>query len=715
MLLLDDAGADPLRHVLDAHSFHPSLGGTGDPLPFRPTLAKAPWLAAPRGGTVTEEISIAMDEEILIADLQCGAQHGGCAEEEVLLCSDSADPSLHADVSRRVSSEAPRRVVRFPWGDVPAPWVSGYSTIYETGIDDSVFVLEEECLTSLTEDDDPTWESAIKGNDSQKWFGAADTEDDNLQRFGVYQCVPADEVPGDEDIFDTMLLCKRKRGTGNVVTKYKVRCVLCGNQMVASAKRGESKTTADMRTHSPAIRCSSLKTNFAVGVLHNMRQRDFDVDAAYLQGVYVDRRVFARAPKYLRRYDERGVEYVWLLLRALYGGPDSGRLWYNTYAHYMMHEETICPFQRCHFEPCTFVSVIDGEATPPVRIICSVYVDDGRTWDNCADVCDGFYDRLSARFSITRDGGGLTYMIGMDIALGEGWVRIYSSTYILNMCERWLDYPIGEYDYVGTPSHPKLMELFEAAYVTKGNTPPELSTRYRSLVGSLIFPCPATRPDCLFAAGILARAMSFATEDLFKAAIYCLVYMGQSHDTGVTYSRNVPDAELYVHWSDSDWSTRRSTTGGTAQLAGGSTTAISRRQECVTGSSTHAEVVAASTNSNDVVWQRGYLAEIGLPQLESTPLMVDAANVLTLVQNLISSKLTRHITRRELVVRERDGDGTLTVTKCATADNLADLFTKALDRDPFTKLSRLVLNVLASGALLLVPRARRLAAKTASA
>ena len=65
--------------------------------------------------------------------------------------------------------------------------------------------------------------------------------------------------------------------------------------------------------------------------------------------------------------------------------------------------------------------------------------------------------------------------------------------------------------------------------------------------------------------------------------------------------------------------------------------------------------------------------------------------------------------------RERDADGTLAVTKCPTADNLADLFTKALDRDPFTKLSRLVLNVLASGALLLILRARRIAAKTSSA
>ena len=41
----------------------------------------------------------------------------------------------------------------FPWGDVPAPWVSGYGTIYDTGIDDSVFLMEEELLTSLTDDD----------------------------------------------------------------------------------------------------------------------------------------------------------------------------------------------------------------------------------------------------------------------------------------------------------------------------------------------------------------------------------------------------------------------------------------------------------------------------------------------------------------------------------------------------------------------------------
>ena len=80
--------------------------------------------------------------------------------------------------------------------------------------------------------------------------------------------------------------------------------------MIAEAKKGTSKTCADMRTHSPACRTSSLKHCFAVGVIDRMRQRCKDAEAAYLQGEYVDRRVFAQAPVNFRKYDERGVEYV---------------------------------------------------------------------------------------------------------------------------------------------------------------------------------------------------------------------------------------------------------------------------------------------------------------------------------------------------------------------------------------------------------------------
>ena len=132
----------------------------------------------------------------------------------------------------------------------------------------------------------------------------------------------------------------------------------------------------------------------------------------------------------------------------------------------------------------------------------------------------------------------------------------------------------------------------------------------------------------LHAVGIHARALTFPTEELFVTALRVLVYMGQSATLGITYSKHAPDGHRLVAWSDSDWSSRRSTTGSTIQLAGGSIDAKSKRQDCVAGSSTHAEIVAASSTSNDVEWGRGISSEFGLPQDEPTPIMVDNSNVL---------------------------------------------------------------------------------------
>ena len=86
-----------------------------------------------------------------------------------------------------------------------------------------------------------------------------------------------------------------------------------------------------------------------------------------------------------------------------------------------------------------------------------------------------------------------------------------------------------------------------------------------------------------------------------------------------------------------------------------------------------------------------------MPQLAATKIMVDNSNVLTLVQNLLSTNKVRHIKRRELVVREREVDGDIETTKCDTSDNLSDLMTKVLDRDPFEKLRVLCMQLVRVG------------------
>ena len=83
--------------------------------------------------------------------------------------------------------------------------------------------------------------------------------------------------------------------------------------------------------------------------------------------------------------------------------------------------------------------------------------------------------------------------------------------------------------------------------------------------------------------------------------------------------------------------------------------------------------------------------ELGLPQDEPTVLNCDAENVLTITSNFSSSKQTRHIARRELIVREREIEGHLRLCKVPTADNLADMFTKALEKS-FVRFRSRVMN-----------------------
>ena len=475
--------------------------------------------------------------------------------------------------------------------------------------------------------------------------------------------------------------------------------------------------TADMRTQAPTIRHSTFKMGMAVGKLKSMRRRDFDVDAAYLQGKFVGQRVWARSPDWpgVRLFDERGIELVWRLGGPLYGEPDAGRLWYNTWVHFCTVVES---FNRAHYDPCLFYYVSDEPATigddkgkELGRINLTVYVDDGHSWDNIPRVCDDFYVRLSQHFAVTMDAGGLKFSLGMDIVESADTIMISSYTFIKNLCEKRLPKPLDSYAAVHVPGHPKLMEYYEAAFLQRGGVvDPGLSKRYNTLVGELQWPAPTTRIDALFAVGILARARTFPTEDLYTCGLRVLVYLGQTMARGITYSRHAHDGRRLWAAADSDWGVRRSTSGGCSMLAGGSVNATSKRQECIAGSSGHAEIIALSSLSNEVEWERGLLQELGLPQHDATVIEVDSTVAEALAQDYTSNAKTRHIERRNLVIRERVAAIAQKLRHVASKDNIADMFTKVLDRVPFESLYKRAMQVLRAGydvATLLTPNSRR--------
>ena len=87
-------------------------------------------------------------------------------------------------------------------------------------------------------------------------------------------------------------------------------------------------------------------------------------------------------------------------------------------------------------------------------------------------------------------------------------------------------------------------------------------------------------------------------------------------------------------------------------LAGAAILCVSRRQHCITLSSTEAELMAMSAGSVDIVYMRTLLGDLGLPQqniaeaLMPTPLRCDNKGAKDLSHDRSTSSRSRHIDRR---------------------------------------------------------------------
>ena len=86
----------------------------------------------------------------------------------------------------------------------------------------------------------------------------------------------------------------------------------------------------------------------------------------------------------------------------------------------------------------------------------------------------------------------------------------------------------------------------------------ELLRRYQSLVGALLYCSGNTRPDVAFAVGMLCRAMSKPTKELFRDGLRVLSYLHRTRHIGLRYEAN---AKFLEGQSDSDWGVRHSTSG----------------------------------------------------------------------------------------------------------------------------------------------------------
>jgi len=161
-------------------------------------------------------------------------------------------------------------------------------------------------------------------------------------------------------------------------------------------------------------------------------------------------------------------------------------------------------------------------------------------------------------------------------------------------------------------------------------------------------------------------------------------------DLGLCYASGHSELQAFT---DSDWATRRSTSGNTIQWQGCTIEWASTQQTSVALSSCEAEIMAASEAAKSTSYYRQLFEELGFATPDPTTIYMDNKAAIDLAYNPEHHRRTKHITRRHFFIRELVEDQSITVPYIPSADNIADFFTKILSNKDFFRLRDIIMNI----------------------
>ena len=202
---------------------------------------------------------------------------------------------------------------------------------------------------------------------------------------------------------------------------------------------------------------------------------------------------------------------------------------------------------------------------------------------------------------------------------------------------------------------------------------------YRGMVGSLLYLASWTRPDIAFAVSELSRFVSNPGKPHLEAAKRVFRYLKKTMNLGLVYRSSPSEMPSNTLWGyvDSDWAgcpdSRRSTSGFVFMLNGAAISWRSKRQTTVALSSAEAEFISASAMVQEVIYLRKFLANLGYPQTEPTPVFADNETCIAWSEGSVGgSERAKHIDLRVHFVHEARTAGHLELRKLDSKVNAAD-------------------------------------------
>ncbi|WVZ94175.1 hypothetical protein U9M48_040101, partial [Paspalum notatum var. saurae] len=243
----------------------------------------------------------------------------------------------------------------------------------------------------------------------------------------------------------------------------------------------------------------------------------------------------------------------------------------------------------------------------------------------------------------------LMFFFGLQIKQGSKGTFVHQANYTKDILKK---FKMGDSKPMTTPmSTNTTLDADEDGEVVD-------QKEFRGMISSLLY-LTATRPDIQFARYLASSKTSHrqAVKRIFK------------------YLKFTP--ELYA--DHAGCRIDRKSTSGTCQLLGTSLVSLSsRKQASVSLSRVH-------SCCSQLLWMKATLSDFGL-KFGKIPLLVDSTSAISVAKNSVLHSRTKHIDVRFHFLRDHYEKGDIDLIHVIYANQLADIFTKPLEFDAFTRL-----------------------------
>ncbi|TIB94943.1 hypothetical protein E3Q17_04423 [Wallemia mellicola] len=219
------------------------------------------------------------------------------------------------------------------------------------------------------------------------------------------------------------------------------------------------------------------------------------------------------------------------------------------------------------------------------------------------------------------------------------------------------------------------------------------SKPYAQAIGKLNWIAQASRPDIAFATSMCGRYTQNPGIKHWNAVRQIYGYLKNTIDTKIEFKKQMNPLNGYCKGHvDADyagyWDTARSTTDCVYTYSGGAIAWTSKRQKCVATSTGEAEYMAIKHGSDIAIWLINVMEHLGRKLKSPIPIKTDNNAALTNIINPGSITGLKHIRVQYHASKERHEQKEIEVKGIRTYDQLADIFTKALNGNQLRSLCK---------------------------